>query len=93
MAPKPQLCGFLSRHPIHKNMDKKLTHKEFLEVGTKRRTDGNKEKAARAFAGAYKDYSLFWALKIGLIKGSGKNNQRNTRLEELVATLADCCNE
>ncbi len=66
-----------------------------IEVGNKLRSEGEKEHAAQAFEGAYKIYSLFWALKLGLIKGGVAEGaaKGGSPLEELVAKMADCCDE
>ena len=66
-----------------------------IEVGNKLRSEGEKGKAKETFASAYRIYSLFWGLKLGLIKGRSKDekNGRQSELEELVGKLADCCDE
>lgn len=66
-----------------------------IEVGNKLQSEGEKEKAKRTFEGAYKVYSLFWALKLKLIKGQNiKEAARSgANLEDIVAKLADCCDE
>lgn len=63
-----------------------------IEVGNKLRSEGEKKKAKQTFEGAYKVYSLFWALKLGLVAG-GKAGKGGSPLEELVAKMADCCDE
>ncbi|MDP3948843.1 MAG: hypothetical protein Q8Q17_02750 [bacterium] len=40
-----------------------------IEVGNKLHSEGKKEKAKQTFENAYKVYSIFWALKLKLIKG------------------------
>ena len=66
-----------------------------IEVGNKLQSEGEKEKAKETFESAYRIYSLFWGLKLGLIKGRSNDdkNGRRSELEELVNKLADCCNE
>ncbi len=71
------------------------TTMRLIEVGNKLQSEGEKEKAKETFASAYRIYSLFWGLKLGLIKGRNKDEKKGARfeLEELVGKLADCCNE
>jgi hypothetical protein len=66
-----------------------------IEVGNKLQSDGDKSRAKKTFEGAYKVYSLFWALKLKLIKGQSIKEEAKTSatLEDLVNKLADCCNE
>lgn len=66
-----------------------------IEVGNKLQSEGEKEQAKQTFKGAYKVYSLFWALKLKLIKGQNvKETAKNSStLEDLVNKLADCCDE
>lgn len=66
-----------------------------IEVGNKLQSEGEKGKAKETFTSAYKIYSLFWGLKLGLVKGRSKDekNGRHSELEELVGKLADCCDE
>ncbi len=71
------------------------TTMRLIEVGNKLQSEGEKKKAKKTFEGAYKVYSLFWALKLGLIKGGKVGNvaKGSSPLEELVAKIADCCEE
>lgn len=64
-----------------------------IEVGNKLQSEGEKEQAKKTFEGAYKVYSLFWALKLGLIKGRKGEAKNESQLEALVSKLADCCDE
>jgi hypothetical protein len=70
-----------------------------IEVGNKLQSDGDKAQAKETFASAYKMYSIFWALKAKLIKGrdikgaASASVDTGSTLEDLVAKLADCCNE
>ena len=66
-----------------------------IEVGNKLQSEGKKKEAGQTFEGAYKVYSLFWALKLGLVKGEKlrKVAKSGSPLEELVAKMADCCDE
>ena len=51
------------------------TTMRLIEVGTKLQQEGEKKRAKQTFDGAYKVYSLFWALKLGLVKGRTGNNK------------------
>ncbi len=66
-----------------------------IEVGNKLQSEGIKEKAKQTFEGAYKVYSIFWALKLDLVNGSEiKEAARGgSDLETIIAKMADCCNE
>ena len=66
-----------------------------IEVGNKLQSEGEKQQAKQTFEGAYKVYSLFWALKLGLIKGQKVKEAAasSATLETLVNKLADCCDE
>ncbi len=66
-----------------------------IEVGNKLQSEGEKEKAKQMFEGAYKVYALFWALKLKLVKGQKIKDaaKGGASLEDIVAKLADCCDE
>jgi len=66
-----------------------------IEVGNKLHSEGKKEKAKQTFENAYKIYSIFWALKLKLIKGQNVKEaaKGSSTLEDLVNKLADCCDE
>lgn len=66
-----------------------------IEVGNKLQSEGEKQRAVRTFEGAYKIYSLFWALKLKLIKGRNIKEAATgiSTVEDLVNKLADCCDE
>lgn len=66
-----------------------------VEVGNKLQSEGEKKQAKQTFEGAYRVYSLFWALKLKLIKGQNVKEaaQGSSTVEELVDKLADCCDE
>ena len=66
-----------------------------IEVGNKLHSEGKKEKAKEMFEKAYKVYSIFWALKLKLISGEKvkQTAKDSSRLEDLVAKLANCCDE
>ncbi len=70
------------------------TTMRLIEVGNKLQSEGEKKEAHQMFENAYKTYSIFWALKLGVIEGKRSHNgKQNSPLEELVNKLADCCNE
>jgi hypothetical protein len=70
------------------------TTMRLIEVGTRYQADGDKKRAKEMFESAYKVYSLFWALKMGLVSGEKQKGAKSVSpLEELVGKLADCCNE
>jgi hypothetical protein len=66
-----------------------------IEVGNKFQSEGEKEKAKEKFKEAYRVYSIFWALKLGLVSGQKIKDEagKGARLEDLVSKLADCCDE
>lgn len=71
------------------------TTMRLIEVGNKLRSEKKKDKAKQMFENAYKVYSIFWALKLKLIKGQNikKAAKGSSTLEDLVNKLADCCDE
>ncbi len=66
-----------------------------IEVGNKMQSEGKKAEAKNMFEKAYKVYSIFWALKLKLINGHKikATAKGNSRIEDLVSKLADCCDE
>ncbi len=66
-----------------------------IEVGNKLQSEGKKEKAKETFEGAYKVYSIFWALKLKLVTGEKVKDAAKgaTQFEDLVNKLAACCDE
>lgn len=77
-----------------------------IEVGTKLQTAKNQKEAEEMFDRAYKVYSLFWALKLDLLKNGkevkdavgdesfGDAQDRGAwTTQDLVAKLVDCCRE
>lgn len=68
-----------------------------IEVANKLQSEAKKEDARAMFKRAYRVYSIFWALRLGLVdaRTSPSKNKASTdwRLEDLVAKLDDCCNE
>lgn len=78
----------ISKHLLSASM-------RLIEVGNKFQSEGQKEKAKKKFEEAYKIYSIFWALKLKLISGEKikETAKVSTQLEDLVAKLADCCDE
>lgn len=78
-----------------------------MEVGTKLQTDKKNKDAKRMFELAYKVYSLFWAVRLKLIKLDGVKSVPEEQLnfnpktksdspwtyEDVVTKLVDCCKE
>ena len=66
-----------------------------VEVGNKLHSEGEKEKAKQMFENAYKIYTIFWALKLKLIKGQNVKDAAiaGSTMEDIVNKLADCCDE
>lgn len=71
------------------------TTMRLIEVGNKLQSEDKKDEAKQMFEKAYKVYSIFWALKLKLVKGHQVSEaaESSTRLEDLVTKLADCCKE
>lgn len=71
------------------------TTMRLIEVGNKLHSENQKEEAKNMFERAYKVYSIFWALKLKLIKGETikETAKSSSNLEDLVTKLADCCDE
>ncbi len=67
----------------------------FIEVGNKLQSEGEKEQAKQTFEGAYKAYSIFWALKLKLVTGGEikEGAKGSPQFEDLVNKLAACCDE
>jgi len=78
-----------------------------LEVGTKLLGEGKRDEAKQMFAQAYKTYSLFWAIRLKLLKLPEVKKIRDDQLnvhdtdgtkepwtfEDIVNKLVDCCDE
>ncbi|MDP1689394.1 MAG: hypothetical protein Q8L47_04710 [bacterium] len=71
------------------------TTMRLIEVGNKLQSENKKVEAKLMFEKAYKIYSIFWALKLKLITSQSVKDSANksSNLEDLVAKLADCCDE
>ena len=71
------------------------TTMRMIEVGNKLHSEGEKEKAKQMFENAYKIYTIFWALKLKLIKGQNVKDAAITgsTMEDIINKLADCCDE
>ncbi|MEK7212315.1 MAG: hypothetical protein AAB686_01400 [Patescibacteria group bacterium] len=81
------------------------TTMRLMEVGTKAQGDGKKEEAKELFDQAYKMYSIFWGLRLNLlklpdIKQMAKEEEalrqaqgKPWTLQEVVDKLVDCCDE
>ena len=75
---------------------------QMMEVGTKLLTDGKKDEAKEMFDGAYKMYSMFWALRFGIMKAEEiaacaisekEDENKPMTLEDITSKLVDCCKE
>jgi len=66
------------------------TTMRLIEVGNKLNSESKKDKAKEN-----KVYSIFWALKLKLITGEKikETAKDSSQLEDLVAKLANCCDE
>ena len=76
-----------------------------IEVGTKLQSSGKKEESQDMFKKAYEIYSLFWALRLELIKvadikkiGDAQINihdksDKPMTTEAIINKLVDCCKE
>lgn len=67
-----------------------------IETGQKYRATGQAERSVSHFKQAYRLYALFWALKLGLADVrafAGKSLEQPLSVEDLVAKLANCCDE
>lgn len=68
-----------------------------LEVGAKAQGDGRKETAKELFDQAYKLWTIFWGLRLKLIKVSDlkqiAQEEKPWTLREIVSKLVDCCDE
>ncbi|MAF80189.1 hypothetical protein CL629_03870 [bacterium] len=77
------------------------TTMRLIEVGTKLQSDGDKEKAKETFDYAFKIYSIFWGLRLKLlkmpeVKKMAKEEGEKDKawsLQEIVDKLVDCCDE
>lgn len=88
----------ISKHLLSASM-------RLMEVGTKELKKKNKEKAWNMFEKAYKLYSLFWGLNLGIVatpdskikmpkeKLNIKNASIFDKLGNLVQKAIDCCRE
>ena len=85
----------LSKHLLSVTM-------RMMEVGTKLFTDGKKDEAKEMFDGAYKMYSMFWALRFGIMSAADihacaipekENENKPMTLEDITSKLVDCCKE
>jgi hypothetical protein len=70
-----------------------------MEVGTKLEGTGKRDEAKKMFNDAYRLFSLFWALRLKLIKiegmkkSSDDNGGKPWNYEDIVSKLIDCCKE
>jgi len=66
----------ISKHLLASSM-------RLFEVGTKSLTKGNKKEAEEMFTKAYRLYSLFWGLNLGLVKVNDFHRESSGNLEFL----------
>lgn len=64
-----------------------------IEVGAKLQKEDRNQEALEMFQKAYHLYSIFGGLKLKLLSVKAKPEQPNSRLEDLLGKLADCCGE
>ncbi len=84
----------MSKHLLSASM-------RMMEVATKLQTEGRKDEAKDMFDGAYKVYSMFWAVRLEILQGSDlkcelntiNNNEKPWTTEDIVGRLVDCCKE
>lgn len=73
------------------------TTMRLIEVGTKLQSDGKKKDAKEIFDQAYKIYSLFWGLRLKLIKVKDvklvAKEEKPWNLQDIVNKMVDCCDE
>ncbi|HZJ34427.1 MAG TPA: hypothetical protein VFD55_00205 [Candidatus Angelobacter sp.] len=65
-----------------------------MEAGTKLQASGKKKEAKETYSQAYKLYSLFWGIRLKLIKvPKTKANKQPMAYEDIMSELIDCCKE
>lgn len=67
-----------------------------FEVGTKYQSEGENSDAKAIFSNAYRIYSLFWGVRLGLVSLSGAKSiglEKPWKLTDIVKKLVDCCKE
>ena len=78
-----------------------------MEVGTKKLSDGEKNKAEELFKKSYTLWNIFWGLNLGLIEvkdiGQKDDDPENketkkkfsvwSKLGEMIQEVLDCCKE
>ncbi len=73
------------------------TTMRLMEVGTKLYADGKKDEAKTIYDKAHETYSLFWALRLGLIDTAGLKTaaakEQPWTLRDITDKLVDCCDE
>jgi hypothetical protein len=73
------------------------TAMRLIEVGTKLRADKKIKEAEEIFLRAYKMYSIFWALRLKLIRlpevKKMAAEEKPWSLENIMNKLVDCCDE
>lgn len=75
------------------------TTMRLIEVGTKYQTDGKTKESEETFSQAYEIYSLFWAVRLQVVKSTELRSAEKSEskdgwtTQDLVAKLVDCCKE
>ena len=67
-----------------------------IEVGTKLQSNGSQKDAKEMFKNAFALYSMFWSLRLNLIKLPQLKDAVKDKpwsLQEIVNKLVDCCKE
>lgn len=85
----------LSKHLLTTTM-------RMMEVGTKLWSEGKKDEAKEMYDGAYKIYSMFWALRFNILESKDikacaivekEEEEKPWTTQDIVSKLVDCCNE
>ncbi len=67
-----------------------------IETANRFQAEEKKEEAKKMYQDAYKIYSIFWGIRLDLLKVEKAKDidlSKPLTLEDLVTKLADCCNE
>jgi hypothetical protein len=73
------------------------TSMRLFEVGTKFQADGKKDEAQETFEQAYKMFTMFFALRLKIIKvcqvDEMAQEEKPWTLKDIVGKMVDCCKE